>query len=240
MSEVLLVAGCAAVAAAGGLAVPALLRALPQPAPADDLPPAEAPPPTYAAVAARPGLAPACAVLAATVAALLALVLGDDPALVGLVPLVPVGVALGVVDAHTRLLPRVVVLTATGVLLLLAGLGALVRGDGTDLVRAVLGLLVARSVYWVLWWVRSAGLGFGDVRLAALVGLALGWLGWPQLALGLYAGFLVFGVPGALLALVRRDASLLRAAYPFGPFLLLGALLGAVLGEPVARALGWA
>lgn len=239
--SLVLTGACAGAAAVGGLAVPRLVRAVPEPDPgalAAGLPEGEALPPSFADVAATPRLGPGCAVASAAAASVLASAVGPDPALVGLVPLVPVGVALAVVDARTRLLPRAIVLPATGALLVLAVVGALLVDAREDLLRAVAGLLVARSAYWVLWFLRSAGLGFGDVRLAALVGLALGWLGWSELLVGLYAGFLVFGVPGALLALLRRDASLLRTAYPFGPFLLVGALLGIVLGEPVARALG--
>ena len=55
---------------------------------------------------------------------------------------------------------------------------------GTALLRAVLGLLAARSVFWALWWIHSAGLGFGDVRLAGLLGLELAWFGWGELAVG--------------------------------------------------------
>ncbi len=158
--------------------------------------------------------------------------------LVGLVPLIVVGVLLAVVDWRTRLLPAIVVVPATAVAILLGLVGWAATGDGADLLRAVIGLVLARSFYWVLWFVRSAGMGFGDVRLAALLGFALGHLGWAELAVGGYAGFLVFGLPGLVLAVVRRDRSVLRRAYPFGPFMLVGALIGVLLGDPVAGLLG--
>ncbi len=90
-----------------------------------------------------------------------------------------------------------------------------------------------RSVFWLLWWIHAAGMGFGDVRLAAVLGLALGYLGWGELLVGSYTGFLVFAVPGVLLALVRWDRSLLKASYPFGPFMLVGALVGVAVGADV-------
>ena len=70
------------------------------------------------------------------------------------------------------------------------------------LVRALLGMLAARSFFWVLWAIRSAGMGFGDVRLAAPVGLVLGWLGWGALAIGLWVGFLAFAVPALAVIVV--------------------------------------
>lgn len=238
---VLLVLGCALLGGAGGAAVPALVRRLPQPDPESlRLPEGEEPPPSFATVAAAPGLTLRAALLGASAAGLLAWSVGPEPALVGLVAVTPVAVALGVVDLRTRLLPKVLVLPATGVLVAVAGVGAVLGGPAEvdALVRSLVGLVAARTAYWLLWFVRSAGLGFGDVRLAAMVGAGLGQLGWAELLVGLYAGFLVFGVPGALWALVRRDRSLLRTAYPFGPFLLVGALLGVLLGDVVARALG--
>jgi leader peptidase (prepilin peptidase)/N-methyltransferase len=106
-------------------------------------------------------------------------------------------------------------------------------GDYDALVRGLVGLVVARLVFWLLWFIRSAGMGFGDVRLSALLGFVLAYLGWPEWAVGLYSGFLLFGLPGLLLAVVRRDRAMLKKAYPFGPFLLLGALLGILFGEPL-------
>lgn len=240
--ELVLVAGSALAAGLGGLGVPALVRRVPPVDPATlSLPDGEAPPPSYAQVAARPGLGVRCAALAAAAGGLVAWSVGAEPAVVGLLLVVPVCVALAVVDLRTRLLPKVLVLPATGLLLVTAGLAALLGGpdEVDDLVRAVLALVVARSAYWVLWFVRAGGLGFGDVRLAAMVGAGLGQLGWAEVAVGLYAGFLVFGVPGLMWALVRRDRSLLRVAYPFGPFLLLGALIGILLGPAVGATLGW-
>jgi len=150
-----------------------------------------------------------------------------------LLPLAPVGTLLAVVDLRTRLLPRVVVMPAT-LAAIAYGLVAWPLTDDPDaLVRGLVGMVAARAVFWVLWFVRSAGMGFGDVRLSALLGFVLAYLGWPEYAVGLYSGFLVFGLPGLALAVVRRDRSMLKKAYPFGPFLLVGALLGVLLGDPL-------
>ena len=223
----------AVVAGVGGLFVPAVVGGLPEPAAAADLPEDEPPKPAYVELVARPGLTLRLALASAVAGALVGLGTGLQWWLVVLVPLVPLGVALAFIDWHTRLLPARLVLPATIVVVAAAVVGAAVSGDTDDLVRAGIGLLVARSFYWVLWFVHSAGMGFGDVRLAALLGAALGHLGWGQLVVGTYAGFLLFGIPGLLLAVVRRDRSLLKVAYPYGPFMLLGALLGVVVGDAV-------
>lgn len=151
-------------------------------------------------------------------------------ALAAVLVVTPACVALAFVDWHTRLLPSRIVLPATGAVLGLLALEWAVTGEHDAPLRAVIGLVVARSIYWLLWFVHSAGMGFGDVRLAALLGAVLGRAGWAELVVGTYAPFLLFAVPGLLLALVRRDRSLLRAAYPFGPFMVVGALLGVLVG----------
>lgn len=223
----------AAVAGLLGLLVPRLVRILPEPE-TSEAAPGEDPKPLYADVAGSTGLAWRCALAAALVGAVVGAAVGRDWWLVALVPLVPVCVALAVIDWHTRLLPSRIVLPATAYVVVVALVGWAVTGDHTDLLRAAVGLAVARSLYWLLWFIHSAGMGFGDVRLAALLGFALGHVGWGEFAVGMYAGFLVFGLPGLLLALVRWDRALLKSAFPFGPFMLLGALIGLVSGPAAA------
>jgi leader peptidase (prepilin peptidase) / N-methyltransferase len=89
----------------------------------------------------------------------------------------------------------------------------------------------------LLWFVRQAGMGFGDVRLSALLGCVLGYVGTGPLFIGLYSAFLLFAVPGLVIAIAKRDRSVLKRAYPFGPFLLVGAWLGVVAGEPLVTAI---
>ncbi len=170
---------------------------------------------------------------AGVVAAAFGLVLGWDPALVVLLPLVPVGVALAVIDWRTRLLPTRLIAPsyAVTVVAVLVAWGLDGRDLG-DLQRTGLGWLVYGGMFFVLWFVYPRGLGYGDVRLAGVLGLALGWVGWGELLLGIWGGLLLGGVLGGLLSLVTR-----RRDYPFGPFMLAGAVLGVVLGQPVMTAM---
>ncbi len=105
------------------------------------------------------------------------------------------------------------------------------------LTRGLVAMVLVRSFFWVLWFIRSAGMGFGDVRLSAVLGFALGFLGTGQAVVGTYAGFIVFALPGVVLTLIKRDARLLRVPFPFGPFMLIGALVGLVFGQDVWSAL---
>lgn len=228
----------ALVAALGGLLVPVVLAQLPAPEPpTTPLPEGEEPPVAYAVLAARPGLGWRCALVSAVLGALVGATQGLDWPLVWLAPLVPVAVGLAHVDWHTRLLPRRVVVPATLAVLAAVVVVGLVTDQRDALVRALVAMVVVRSFFWVLWFVHASGLGFGDVRLAALVGLVLGWEGWGAVALGLWSGFVALGVPGVLLALVRRDLALVRKAYPFGPAMLAGALVGLVWGTALGARL---
>ncbi len=134
-----------------------------------------------------------------------------------------VGVLLTVVDLQHRLLPNRVVLPALAAGTALLLLPALADGAWDALLRAVLGAAALFAVYLALALVSPGGLGMGDVKLAALLGLYLGWLGWAAVVLGALAGFVVqAGIALALLA-TRRIG--LRGELPFGPAMLAGAAL---------------
>lgn len=220
----------APLAGLGGLLVPALIRRVPEPAPATDEPPKV----LYRDIASRAGLGLRAALVSAVAGGLLGFATGLDWPLLWLVPLTPVAVALSVVDWHTRLLPRVVVVPATLAATVAVIAVGVATGERDALVSALVGMLGLRSFFWLLWFVRSAGMGFGDVRLAALVGLVLGWEGAGVLVLGAWVGFVSFALPGLVLAIVRRDRSLLRKPFPYGPFMLGGALVGLVWGTALA------
>lgn len=133
------------------------------------------------------------------------------------------GVLLAAVDLRHRLLPNRVIgpaVVATAALLTVA---AAVRGSWEELGRAALGAVVLFAGYLVLALISPGGLGMGDVKLAGLLGLPLGWLGWDVLLLGAVAGFVVQAVLALLLLATRRIGR--KAELAFGPAMLLGAAI---------------
>lgn len=207
----------------------------PQPGAATDgegaaAPPEEAKEP-YADIARTPGLRRRAVLAAAVVGGAVGARLGWTPALLLAAYLVPVGVALSVVDWRTRLLPTKVIAPSYVVLVTLAVGASALSGDWDDLGRAGLGWAVAGGLFLLMWLVYPAGMGYGDVRLSGLLGIALGHLGWGELLLGLFASFLLGGVGGGVLSLLRIVD---RRSYPFGPFMLLGAVVGVLAGPTVA------
>ena len=191
----------------------------------------EEPKEPYAAIAALPGLAWKSALASAVTAGLVGMRVGWDPALLVWAYLVPVGVALTVVDWRTRLLPTKVIAPSYAVVVALTLLAGTMSGDWDSVVRAGWGWLIAGGTFFVLWFIYPRGMGYGDVRLSGLLGIALGYLGWGELVTGVYAGFLLGGVGGLLLSLLRIVD---RKAYPFGPFMLVGAVVGVLAGPGVA------
>lgn len=243
-----------------GLGVPALIGRLPEPEPDPEPPealletaapgdpeqaeeavpaaeahqPEEPPKELYADLARLPGLTWKAALAAAVAGCLIGLAQGWSWSLLFLLPLVPVGVALAVIDWRTKLLPIKLVSPTYLLTIVLVLIAFAATRDVSDLVRSGWGFLVAGGLYLVLWFVYPRGMGYGDVRLSGVLGIALGFLGWSQLLTGVYAGFLIGGVGGGLLAAFKVFG---RQSFPFGPFMLLGALVGILWGVPITDAL---
>lgn len=140
--------------------------------------------------------------------------------------LVPVSALLVVVDWRRRLLPRIVVRPLTAVVVLLALIDWAARRDTDALVREACGGALAWLIFGLLWFVRRAGMGLGDVRLALPLGVLTAAVSWNAWLIGLYAGFVGFALFSLGLLLVKRDRGILKRAYPFGPFIIAGAYVG--------------
>jgi len=128
------------------------------------------------------------------------------------------GVVLAFVDVAVFRLPDALTLPlglGTAALLLLA------EHRGEVLLRCLYGALVLGAVYGALALV--APMGLGDVKLAPTLGAVLGWYGWSTVLSGFFLGFLLAGLWGGFQLLTRRTAA--GGELPFGPWMLLGALL---------------
>lgn len=217
-------AACAVIVGIASWFVPHLIARLPEPKDAD---PAKT---SYAELAATARLAPLCAGWGAAAALLIGLGTGWTWSLVFWVPLVPVGVALGFIDFRVRLLPTKLiapsyVLVIGGILLITA-----ITRDVDALRWAAIGWASAGLLFWVLWRF-TRGMGYGDVRLSGVLGLALGHLGWGELLVGVYAAFVLGAVGWIPLRLLRITTD---RKVPFGPFMLVGAVVGVLWGSDVA------
>ena len=175
---------------------------------------------------------PLVELLTSAVWVVLALRIGFEPELPAYLYLGAVGVALALIDIDVKRLPNAIVLPSYVVSGVLLGAAAVVDGDWDALLRSVLGGAALYAFYFALALAYPAGMGFGDVKLAGILGAYLGWLGWGEVVVGAFLGFLLGGVVGLLLILVRRAGR--KSSIPFGPYMLLGALLAILWGGALA------
>jgi leader peptidase (prepilin peptidase)/N-methyltransferase len=159
---------------------------------------------------------------------------GLSPALPAYLYLAAVAVALALIDVDVRRLPDAIVLPsyAVGALLLLGASIGLAHAGWWPAGRGLLAMAALFAGYFALAWAYPGGMGFGDVKLAGLLGLFLGWLGWSPVLVGTFAAFALGGLVGAALLVTRRADG--KTAIPFGPYMLAGALLALFVAQPVA------
>lgn len=175
---------------------------------------------------------PLVEVLTAALFAVMAWRFGLDWQLPAFLYLAAISIALAVIDVDVRRLPDAIVLPSYGVVAALLLLPAVLEDRGDDLLRAVIGGLALFGLYFALVLANPRGMGFGDAKLAGVLGGYLGWLGWGALAVGAFAGFLLGGVFGLALMLAGRAGR--KSAIPFGPFMLAGAVFAVLFGQQVA------
>ncbi|WP_168626191.1 A24 family peptidase [Cryobacterium sp. BB307] len=145
--------------------------------------------------------------------------------------LAAVSIALTAIDLETSLLPNVIVLPSYVVAAVLLTAAALIVGDPARLLTAAAGGAILFVAYLLMALLYPGGMGLGDVKLAGVLGIYLGWLGWEELAVGSFAAFLLGGLFSVILVVVRRAGR--RTAIPFGPWMLVGAWVGIFAGAPV-------
>lgn len=132
-------------------------------------------------------------------------------------------IALAVIDAQTQRLPNPLTLTAYPILFALFLLPAVLDDAHDQLLQAIVGGLVLLGLFFVLYLVYPAGIGFGDVKLAGSMGMALGWVSWSAALWGACAGFLIAAAVSIVLLASHRTTR--KSQLAFGPSMLLGAWL---------------
>ena len=164
--------------------------------------------------------------LAALLAGVLELT-GLRPATVALAWAAGAGLVLGAVDLAVHRLPDRVMFPAYAVCATALLADAAVLGSWGALLRAGAAAGAAFAVGVLVAAISPEALGFGDVKLLALLGLVLGWGGWGLLLAGVLFGLLTGAVVSLALLVTRRAGW--RTAVPFGPPLLTGAVLALLL-----------
>jgi leader peptidase (prepilin peptidase)/N-methyltransferase len=146
--------------------------------------------------------------------------------------LAAIAVALAAIDLDVMRLPDKIVLPSYAVAVVLLAPAVLAEHSWAAATRGLIAAVLLYALYWILA-VLPRGMGGGDVKLAPLLGLYLGWLGWSSVAVGAFAGFLLGGVVGALLLTLKLADR--KSRIPFGPYMLAGAFLAVFAAAPIAH-----
>jgi leader peptidase (prepilin peptidase)/N-methyltransferase len=129
--------------------------------------------------------------------------------------------AVTLTDLERRIIPNKILIVAAVLAIAIAAVG-----DPGSLPQRGIAALAAGGLLFLVALAYPRGMGLGDVKLAAVMGLFLGRNVAPAILVALLAGSLVG------LAMIARDGAAARKqAIPFGPFLALGGVAGLLLGD---------
>ena len=138
------------------------------------------------------------------------------------------GVALAMIDIDVKRLPDTIVLPSYAVVAVLLTIAAIGGHDWWPLARAAIGAAALFAFYFAIVLVYPAGMGFGDVKLAGVLGALMGYLSWSALIVATFGAFLLGAVVGVALIVTNRGGR--KTAIPFGPFMIAFALITVFAG----------
>lgn len=144
-------------------------------------------------------------------------------------------VVVSTIDLSHGLISRRLVYPGLAAVLGLLVAVAAVDGQWHRLATAGIGAVVAFAVLFVIWWLAPRGIGFGDVRLSALIGLATGWIGLLEVYVAFVSAF-ILGLLGGVATTVLRGTGR-RTRIPFAPALAAGAIVAVLWGAPIVQAI---
>ncbi len=161
----------------------------------------------------------------------IALRLGVDAALPAFLVVTAGLVAISFVDLELFIVPNRILYPTLFVAAPLFLAAAAIDGDWSGARTAAIGGVLGWALLLVIHLISPAGMGFGDVRLAGLIGMALGWLSVGHLMAGLFLAFLLAAVVGV--GLIATGVKSRKDKVPFGPFLATGAMAAVLVGGPI-------
>ena len=161
--------------------------------------------------------------------------IGDDASLA---PFAVVGIALvaiSAVDLERFIIPNRILYPTLALVAPLLVVSSAVDHRWGSLARAAIAGGAAFAGFFVVHVVVPRGMGYGDVRLAGLVGLSTGWLGLGHAFVAFLASFVLGALIGVLVMIATGGGR--KTKIPFGPFLAAGVVVAVMWGGPLAQAL---
>ena len=160
---------------------------------------------------------------------------GADVVLAPFAVFVATLVVVSVTDLSSRLVPRWLVYAGVALVVPLLVLTAAVDHQWHQLPGAAIGGAVAFALFFAVWWFVPRGMGYGDVRLAGLIGIATGYLSLLHAYLAFLGGFVIGMVFGVVMMLLGSSGR--KTRIPFAPALSVGAVLAVFYGAHLAQSL---
>jgi leader peptidase (prepilin peptidase)/N-methyltransferase len=147
-------------------------------------------------------------------------------------------IALSLIDLEHLLLPNRVIYPTAAITIPLFALAAAVDDQWAALGRAAIGGVIAFAVFFAIWFVAPRAMGYGDVRLSALLGFAAAYFGWQVLAVALFVPFLLGSLGGIAVAapVVLAPMAAAAAAGYAGGVRVMARVSGGVAPSDPARA----
>ncbi|MCW2527140.1 MAG: Leader peptidase (Prepilin peptidase) / N-methyltransferase [Pseudonocardiales bacterium] len=142
------------------------------------------------------------------------------------------GVCLTAIDIDVQRLPNAIVLPSYPIVAILLAIAAVNQHDLSALLRSGIAAAALFIIYFALAFAYPAGMGLGDVKLAGIVGGVMGYISYQVFLVGAFAAFFLGSIIGVLVMLTRRGSR--KSTVPFGPFMIVGALLALFAGAPIA------
>ena len=142
-------------------------------------------------------------------------------------------VSISVIDFQRQIIPNRIVYPTIFASVPLLALAALAGDDWDRFGDALMGASLAWLALLLIHLISPSGMGFGDVRLAFVLGLFLGWISLGHVVTGLFLGVLLIAVIGVILAVLRLRS--LQEHIAFGPFLAAGSTLAVFAGHGIIR-----
>jgi len=133
------------------------------------------------------------------------------------------------IDYDHQIIPDGLVLWVAGGGLAQLTVG-LIRGEGISLLQAAVGILIGGGFFLAIAIVSNGGMGGGDIKLMAALGI---WFGWRGILLVMFLAFIIGGVVSVGLLVSRKKGR--KSMVPFGPFITLGAYITALYGDVLIR-----
>ena len=160
-----------------------------------------------------------------------AVVVGAEWVLPAYLWFVAVTLVLTLTDLDRKLIPNRILFPSSAFAAALLAIGALLDGSFTDLGRAAAAAGILFLSLLVIALAARGGFGMGDVKLGALLGLFLGYIGWETLVVGGVGAFLLGGVVSLLLLALRIKGR--KDAIPFGPYLVLASWIAIAASDEI-------